>query len=585
MASDVDDLATFYASLPSIFENNSVTNNEPIHDKPSTPVDNIEPTYKPMFGSFLFSNSDPLTRAAFVASSSSSNSLKVIEEQRLHQDDGPSSIQTDSSNGHSSSFPPRLAVSEDIQDTDDDAEEDDFDGIPIRHSTNLIKNKINGDSDSYIAQNEQEHFLNQFVHRIDVDDPQSNPADDNDDEDEDDEDAFLNGFSDDQHPELISVPTLFKDIPDIDDPNEHDDDLNDGIPFDRMDMLDQSDSIRSPSPDSLLSSSHLRDDEDDDDDDVGDEIDNDEMNHFNGDDDDDENDDDDVTQWNDDFLLSKTNIEQNRPNAPSPSRLFLNMHPHDQVDFIDSSRSASRCSQASSHFSTGYTDQARIIIDDDGLETSSESDDDHDDEDKYRTLDDHQPDPEDNVFDREPSDEELSLQIDLDPRPSARSRSLSQVSSNISQNSRSSSPIVPDQSPIIDMDEEIYEPPAPLTIAPMAQVDDDDEEEGGGKEKDEHHIIENDEENLSDLRSFHSYQPVLPNFLWKNLMEIKREELVRDIVDIRNIYRDHEDDDEFLAVMHNPMIFEEVLTDTDDQVTLDPIEYEKNNNLPVLLYV
>ncbi|CAF5163327.1 unnamed protein product, partial [Rotaria sp. Silwood1] len=129
-----------------------------------------------------------------------------------------------------------------------------------------------------------------------------------------------------------------------------------------MDMFDQSDSICSSSPDSLLSSSHLHDDDDDQDDE--------EINK----------DDDDVTLWNDDFILGKTSSQNDRPNAPLPPSIALNLDQHDQVDFIDSSPSNSICSNGSSHLSIGYNDQARIFINDDDFVTSS--DDDKDVEDK-----------------------------------------------------------------------------------------------------------------------------------------------------------------------------------------------------------
>ncbi|CAF4674822.1 unnamed protein product, partial [Rotaria magnacalcarata] len=52
---------------------------------------------------------------------------------------------------------------------------------------------------------------------------------DNEDEDDDDIELFLNGFTDEQQHESEIMPTLFKNIPDIDDPNEpenEDDDNN-----------------------------------------------------------------------------------------------------------------------------------------------------------------------------------------------------------------------------------------------------------------------------------------------------------------------------------------------------------------------
>jgi len=407
MASDVDDLTNYYASLPSIFENESTSKTSEILVDLSTnsSIDSEKSSsYQPMFGTFLFADSEPLTRAAFVASvpSSSMDIQSTLPDQQQIE-----------SQMRKSPTPPIASIEnltdDDVDDdVEDEDEEDDFDGIPIRHAPNLIKMKSNGDIDrnsSTSEQQQQQQIIQQLVQHLEHNGDTMNHSD----MDDDDEETFLNGFDDDQHHEAIiggsgaTGATLFKDIPDIDDLNEHDDFDDDQIPIDRMDMLDQSDSIRSASPDSLLSSSHLRDEDDDDDDDVNDEDDDEDdvnlmaMNRFDNDhdlhddnnnrnhhhdeeDDQDDDDEDDVTQWNDDFLLGKTSVQVDRPNAPSPPPLVsFHSHPHDQVDFIDSSRSASRCSNASSHLSVGYTDQARIFTNDDDMMTSSDSefDDDH----------------------------------------------------------------------------------------------------------------------------------------------------------------------------------------------------------------
>ena len=537
MASDVDDLSTFYASLPSIFEKDSLTTRrEPIFSIPSLAVES-EKTYQPMFGSFLFADSEPLTRAAFVASASSSIEMKPGEEQLIEDESPPTKTTLTSSSDNPNSPPsPPLAPTEDISDMEDDElEEDDFDGIPIRHATSMIKTKLNGGTDLIVPPTDHEHFLDRLAREIELD----NEADG----DDDDEDAFLNGFTDDQQHESIAGPSLFTNIPDIDDPNEHEDEEDDRISLDRMDMLDQSDSIRSSSPDSLLSSSHLRDEHDDldgDDDHVL------EMNRI--EDDGDADDDDDVTQWNDEFLLAKPHAPHDRPHAPSPPLLPLNLlHPHDQVDFIDSSRSASRCSNASSHLSNGYNDQGRIFLNDDELVSSSDSEDDEGNPDVQEAR----INGDDEIFDRD-HDEDLSLQINLD-QPRSRSLSRSSIST------RSSSPIL-DQSPIIAMDEEIQES-KPLPSAPIAQVDDEDEEDlDDGADEEENTALQLN-------------QPILAQLPWKNLLESRnerrRDELVHDIIDFRRIYAEHENDDEFIAVMHNPLVFEEVLHDIDDRQVKD----------------
>jgi hypothetical protein len=488
MAFDVEDLTTFYSNLPSIFESepsNSIEQSSNATDR----INDNEKTYRPMFSSFLFADSEPFTTAAFVVSTSPSIEVIPTQAQRLDENSGLQEINLLNSN-HIQTTP--LASVEDI---DDDDDEDDFDGIPIRHASTMIMAKLNGDGDSLSSHSEHNNFLDKFLHHVE-----------NDDEDR----SFLNDFQDEQN-DTTTIPSLFKDIPDIDDLNVHEED-DDRIPFDHMDVLDQSDSIRSSSPDSLLSSSHLRDEDDE------------EEQAMNN------NDDDDVTQWNDDFLLRKSTSQNDRPNAPLPPPIILNMHPFDQVDFIDSSRSNSRCSNVSSHLSLGYADQEKIFINEDGLVTSSDSDSDriHFENDILDCDDDN--------------NEELSLQVNLDYH---RSRSSSRSSYRRSCSTRSPSPI-PDQSPIVAIDEDINDEKT-IQSAPIAIVDDDDD----------------------DLETFTSDQPVLPLIPLRNPIEFKTDkrhnDIVRDIVNIRYLLNEHDNDDEFIAVMHNPTIFEEVLFDNDDQ--------------------
>jgi hypothetical protein len=480
MTSHVEDLTTFYADLPSIFENNSS------HNAIVTDV-NTEQSYQPIFGSFLFADSDPLSRAAFVASSSPSVVIETTQE-RLMEICASSDENNISSAIQTTSIPS-------VENIDD--EEDDFDGIPIRHTPMIIKKNVNGDNDLIANHSKHDHLFDELLHHIE------NSHDDNDIED----DSFLNGFSDEQHDTTTVVPSLFSNIPDIDDPNQHEDDDDDNrIPFDDMDMFDQSDSIRSSSPDSLLSSSNLQDEQEDDID----------INN-------------EVIQWNDDLILNTTssniNSQTNQEN--------LHLHPFDQVDFIDTSRSNSRCSNVSSHLSIGYADQARIFMSNDGFMSSSDSDD-NDNNDNIRNFD-------CDTFNHD-ENEDLCLQVNLDDP-----QSLSSFSK--SNSTRSSSPN-PDETPIIDIDQDDNESKT-LQIAPIAVLDDTDED---------------------DLQTFLSNQPVLPYIVSniRNLFELKIEqrqnEIVHDIINIRHIFNENDHDDEFLAIMHNPKIFEQILYDDDQKV-------------------
>ena len=470
MASDVENPTTVYANLPSIFEMDSTnfmgsTSNEKI--------------YQPMFGSFLFAESEPFTHAAFVVSTSAASIEMKPKEGANEQLDEASTRQTNPISTNDSS--PLALV---------DMDEDDFDGIPIRHASNMIKDMLNNDIENH--HDEDEFFLNGFI-------------------DEQDED---------KHDDVTTIPSLFNNIPDIDDLNEHlDDEMDECIPFDPVDMLDQSDSIRSSSPDSVLSSSHLRDDDDDDEE---------EMNHL-----------DDVTHWNDEDLLSKTTVRIDRPNAPLPPPIISNLDCDNQVNFIDSSRSNSRCSNVSSHLSFGYADQARLFLnddDDDGLVTSSDSESDHEDENINHWENDR--------LTHDSGDEEFSLQVNLDYHPS---RSMSSTTSRSDSLLSRESPI-PDQSPIVPIDEESQEPKTDVPSAPMANADEEDDE---------------------DLPIFSSDQPVLSPIPLKNLFQSKNEtrqmEIAHEIVNMRHLLDEHENDDEFLAIMHNPTVFEDVLYVDDDQ--------------------
>ena len=116
------------------------------------------------------------------------------------------------------------------------------------------------------------------------------------------------------------ISPLFDDIPDIDDANEHEDETNEQH-FDPMGLFDSSNSIRSSSSsDSLLSLSQF---------------------------------DEELTQSRTDLLIPRT---------------IVPMNPLDQVEFIDT---LSNHSDISSQLSLGYTEQAQMLINDDGHQTSS----------------------------------------------------------------------------------------------------------------------------------------------------------------------------------------------------------------------
>ncbi|CAF0999358.1 unnamed protein product [Rotaria sordida] len=492
--------------------NNASYSIEPSYNAIVTDV-NTEKSYQPIFGSFSFADSDPLSRAAFVTSSSLSSEVETIQERQMDNCTVANENNTSNSDQVTPSLPPSLESTENIDDNND--EEDDFDGIPIRHASITMKEKLNGDSDSMMNHSNHDHLFDAFINHIE------NSQDDYDLED----DSFLNDFTDEQHDTTAIVPSLFKDIPDIDDPNEHEEDNDDRILFDHMDMYNQSDSIRSSSPDSLLSSSHLQDEQDDDDDD-------------------DVNFDDEVTQWNDDNILhsssSNINSQTNRTNLP----LILHMHPFDQVDFIDSSRSNSRCSNVSSHLSFGYADQARIFISDDGLMTSSDSDDnDNNDDDMNLDSDTFNHNNEELCLQVNDDDnEDVCLQVNLDDNRS--------VSSSSRSNSTCSILSASNEVPIIDIDDDNDESKN-LQIAPIAAMDDEDENE-------------------NDLQIFQSNQSILPTITSniKNLLELKNEqrknEIVHEIINMRHLLNENNHDDEFIAIMHNPRIFEEVLYDHDN---------------------
>jgi len=401
MASDVENLSTFYTDLPSIFENNS---SSPVESTPQIVVHDVnkDKSYQPMFNSFLFADSDPLNRAVFVAQSSS------IEPETRQQ--------------------------------------------------------------------------------------QLTPMDMNE--------------SDEKTNEMVSC--LFNNIPDIDDLNEYDEQQ---VPFDRMDLSDRSESIRSTSPDSLLSSSNSQDDNED------------------------EDADQEVAQWNDDLIMNTTHSQVN-------SLVNVNLNPIDQVDFIDTSRSNSRCSNNSFHLTIGYADQARQFLSDDGdLLTSSESENDDDDNLVINLTND--------LSENEDDDNDICLQINLD-----NNRADSPSSHSISTHS-SSSPI-PDQTPILDIDEE-----NPIEIAPIAALDDEEEE-------DDEDVVETID-TYPNLPLFIPEQPVLADLRsnLKTLIQFQhnhhQNELVHDIIQMRHLFNENNHDDEFLAIMHNPAIFEEVLSVDDNE--------------------
>ena len=95
---------------------------------------------------------------------------------------------------------------------------------------------------------------------------------------------------------------------------------------------------------------------------------------------------------------------------------------------------------------------------------------------------------------------------------------------------------------------------------------DDEQEEEEATEEDEDDEEEDDDD---DLPIFRSDQPVLSPVPLKNLLQLKNEnrqrEIVHEIINMRHILNEHENDDEFLAIMHNPTVFEDVLYVDDDQ--------------------
>ena len=190
MASDVENLTMSYADLPSIFENNSSSAIELSYNTTESDV-NIEKSSRPMFGSFLFADSDPVNTAVFVGSSSSSTRIETTQERLMD-------VYASSNGNHVSSriqtTPSVPLPSMDIEDMD----EDDFDGIPTRHSLNSMKKDV-------------DELIEQIENLSDEDE------------------SFLNGFTDDPQETNGTIPSLFKDIPDIDDLNEHDDDESNTI--------------------------------------------------------------------------------------------------------------------------------------------------------------------------------------------------------------------------------------------------------------------------------------------------------------------------------------------------------------------
>ena len=506
MASDVDDPTTVYAHLPSIFDSDPTRAMEPISTSQAPTASDHEGTYQSMFGSFLFADSEPLTRAVFVAPVETETTPEQLIDHGNDATLRPNHGSNDGSRAHTTPLVPPLAPVEDLSD-----EEDDFDGIPIRHASPMVKTKLNGDSDSMGNHSQENALLDDIVALMEKDFGLLGNAGDND--DGGDDESFLIGFTDEQpHDTIIAGSSLFKDIPDIDDLNDHDDDDDDGerIPFDHMDMLDESDSIRSSSPDSLLSSSQLQDDDIDDDATHPDTID---------------DADDDVTQWNDDFILKRPTTHSDRSNASLPASTLLNLHAHEQVDFIDTSRSQSPSSNASSHLSTGYNDSARIYVHDDELLTPSDSDDEDDDDDDQPDNDNGLVDDFD-TFERDRS-EEISLQINLVDHDSSRSRSSS-------ASRRRSSPSSPDRSPIAAIDDDIPETKA-IPTAPMALMDDD-----GDSSNHSGSFVGSARSNKASLAFDHVRRPA---------------EAASDSTGSPHV---SDDDDEFLSMMHDPSTFDDV---------------------------
>jgi hypothetical protein len=70
-----------------------------------------------------------------------------------------------------------------------------------------------------------------------------------------------------------------------------------------------------------------------------------------------------------------------------------------------------------------------------------------------------------------------------------------------------------------------------------------------------------DDDDDGDLPTFISAQPVLSYI--KTFLELKNEkrqnEIVHDIINMKHLLNENDHDDEFIAIMHNPNIFEQVL--------------------------
>ena len=530
MTSDVQDPITFYADLPSIFDNNSSCSTKPLH-KANAIHTNTKESYQPIFGSFRFVESDPLNKAAFVASS-----LPSIEVERTEQEQLMDYCASGKENNTSSCFQATLSSplsSIRAENVEDDYDEDDFDGIPIRHSSMMMTKNLHGDSDLTLNHSKYDDSLDNLDHNIE------NLCDDYT---IDDVDSLLNGFTDDEPRKAAittttTAPSLIKDILDIDDPNEPEEDHDNRIPFDYLDMFDQSESIRSSSPDSLLSSSQLQDGQ--------------------------ENDiifDDEVAQWNDNDIL---NMNSSIRHSQINSSLVLKMNSFDQVDFIDSSHSHSRCSNFSSHLSIGYTDQAHTFISDDEFIISSDSeenDNNNDDDDMINLVN--------NTLSRnDDDDDDLRLQVDLDDH-----RSFSSFSKSNS-GTRSSS-LSSDESPIVDIDQD-NDKIKTFQTTPIPAPDTGD-----------------DVGNEASLKTFISNQLLLPfqpsnikNQI-KLLAEKRKNEIVHDIINIRHLFDENDHNDEFIAVIHNPRIFEQVLHNChNEEKVIDFINLRLSKAFVLLLIV
>ena len=92
----------------------------------------------------------------------------------------------------------------------------------------------------------------------------------------------------------------------------------------------------------------------------------------------------------------------------------------------------------------------------------------------------------------------------------------------------------------------------------MAVVDDEEDIDDQQQEEEE-----------EQQQQYNNNQPLISLNPLKTLLDLRNEQhknhIAHDIVNIQHVFNEHNNDDEFLAIMHNPTIFEEVLRDHDDQ--------------------